>query len=293
VLAAEPFRAVRVRLTSGHRSRTTSITGLVPDPTLSRVVDRTGRVAPIPPDGLLLSAKLAEILDVRPGQPVTVRVREGRRPVLRVPVAAVVDDLVGTNAYMSLPALHRRLQEGAVLSGAYLAVDPSRLEALYRTVKRLPRIAGVALRAAAIESFRKTLLESFVIMRDVTILFAVIIAAGVVYNTARVSLSERQRELATLRVLGLTRGEISYVLLGELAILTLAAVPLGLGLGWLMAAGMVRIYDTEVFRMPLVVARITLVRSAVTVLVASALSSLAVRRRLDRLDLIAVLKARE
>ncbi len=293
VMAAEPFRSVPVRLVRGHRQRTTGITGLVPDPKLARVVNRDGRVVAVPPDGLLLSARLAEILNVRPGQLVTVSVREGRRPVLRVPVAATVDDLVGTNAYMSLPALHRRLQEGAVLSGAYLEVDGSRMDALYRAVKGLPRIAGVALREAAIESFRRTLLQSFAIMRNVTILFAAIIAAGVVYNTARVSLSERRRELATLRVIGLTRGEISYVLLGELAIVTLVAVPLGLGLGYLMAAGMVRVYDTEVFRMPLVVGRITLVRSAVTVLVSSALSSLWVRRRLDRLDLVAVLKSRE
>jgi putative ABC transport system permease protein len=194
---------------------------------------------------------------------------------------------------MSLPSLRRRLQEGATLSGAFLMVDGNRLDELYHTVKGLPRIAGVALREAAIQSFRDTLLQSFAIMRTVTMVFAAIIAAGVVYNTARVSLSERRRELATLRVIGLTRGEISYVLLGELAILVLVAVPLGLGLGWIMAAGMVQVYDTEVFRMPLVVARITLVRSAVTVLVASALSALWVRRRLDRLDLIAVLKSRE
>jgi putative ABC transport system permease protein len=172
-------------------------------------------------------------------------------------------------------------------------VDAARLDALYRAVKGLPRIAGVTLRSAAVESLRKTLLESFAIMRTVTIVFATIIAAGVVYNTARVSLSERRRELATLRVIGLSRGEISYILLGELAVLTLFAVPLGLALGYLMAAGMAKVYDTEVFRMPLVVARSTLVRSAVTVLVASAASSLSVRRRLDRLDLIAVLKTRE
>ncbi len=293
VLLAEPYRAVAVRLRHDHRSRTTGITGLPPSSRLNRVVDRDGKVIPIPPRGLLLSAKLAEILRVRPGEELTVEVLEGRRPVLELPVAAVVNDLIGTNVYMSLPQLHRRLEEGAVLSGAYLMVDGDRMDALYRAVKGLPRVAGVSLRRAAIESFRNTLLESFAIMRTISIVFATIIAAGVVYNTARVSLSERRRELATLRVIGLTRGEISYILLGELAVVTLAAVPLGLALGYAMAAGMVQVYDTEVFRMPMVVAPLTLARSAITVLVASALSALWVRRTLDRLDLIAVLKTRE
>ncbi len=293
VIQAEPFRAVAVRLRYGHRSRTTGITGLPLESRLSRVVDRDGRVVPIPSRGLLLSAKLAEILHVRPGEVLTVEVLEGRRPVLELPVTALVNDLVGTNAYMRLAQLHRRLEEGDVLSGAYLMVDGDRLGDLYRVVKGLPRVGGVALRRFTVESFRNTLMESFVIMRTVSIVFATIIAAGVVYNTARVSLSERRRELATLRVIGLTRGEISYILLGELAVVTLAAVPLGLVLGYAMAAGMVQVYDTEVFRIPLTVAPMTLARSAVTVLVSAALSALWVRRRLDRLDLIAVLKTRE
>jgi len=293
VLIAEPYRAVSVRIHHGHRSRTTAITGLPQASNLNRVVDQHGDVVPVPRRGLLLSAKLAQILKVRPGDSVRVEVLEGRRPVLELPVESLVHDLVGTNVYMSLSELHRRLEEGDVLSGAYLMVDEKHLEDLYSAVKSLPQVAGVSLRRAAVESFRNTLMESFAVMRTVSLVFAAIIAAGVVYNTARVSLSERRRELATLRIIGLTRGEISYILLGELAVITLVAVPLGLALGYAMAAGMVKVYDTEAFRMPLTVARSTLVWSAVTVLVSSVLSALWVRRKLDRLDLIAVLKTRE
>ena len=135
--------------------------------------------------------------------------------------------------------------------------------------------------------------ETVYIMIFFNVLFSGIIAFGVVYNTARISLSERSRELATLRVIGFTRAEISFILLGELAVLTLAAVPLGLGLGYGLAALMVAAFDTELYRIPLIVTTRTFAVAAITVLTAAAVSGLIVRRRLDRLDLVAVLKTKE
>ncbi len=293
VMAVEPFRSVPVRLRFGHRSRHTAITGLVPHPRLSRIVDASSRVRELPPAGLVLSAKLAEILGASPGDEVTVEVLEGRRPVERVPVVQVVREYMGTNAYMAEPAVHRLLDEGRTLSGAYLMVDRARQDVLYRQLKDTPRVAGVALKSAAIESFDRTMAEMLGMVRAVTVAFAVVIAFGVVYNSARISLSERQRELATLRVIGFTRGEISSILLGEFVLLAMAAVPLGLVGGYGLAAIMVRIYDTEVWRMPLVVAPATYAFAALVLMVATAGTALVLRRKLNRLDLVEVLKQRE
>lgn len=293
VLRAEPTRSVPARLGLRHRSRQVGITGVVRDARLFRVVDASARVVTLPPGGLVLSDKLASLLGAVPGDRVTVEVLEGARPRREVPVSAVVEESMGTSAYMELGALHRLMRESGVLSGAYLEVDEEGLEALYRRLKGLPAVAGVTLRAATIDSFNRTIKENLGTSIFFNVLFAAVIACGVVYNTARVTLSERSHELASLRVLGFTRAEISFILLGELAILTLAAVPLGLGLGYAFSALLVEAFTTEVYRIPLVVSSKVLAYSAMTVLAAAAISGFAVRRRLDHLDLIAVLKTRE
>jgi putative ABC transport system permease protein len=293
VMSAEPFRAVPARLRNGTRVRSVAILGLPNPSDLRRVVDASARIVTLPPDGLVLSSKLAELLGVTAGQRVTVEVLEGTRPVRDVPVIGLVDDFMGTNAYMNIDALHGLMEEGRSLSGAYLQVDSASLARLYATLKRTPAVAGVALRRAALESFQKTAAESVQITRAVSTIFATIIAFGVVYNAARIALSERSRELATLRIIGFTRGEIAYVLLGELAVITVLALPLGMAIGYGLAAATVRAFDTDVYRLPLIVTTHTYAVAALTLLVTSLASALIVRERLDHLDLIAVLKTRE
>jgi putative ABC transport system permease protein len=289
----EPLRSVPVRLRYGHRSRNLSILGLPALPTLNRIVDRSGKVLAPPPEGLLLSKTLAEILKVTPGEQVRLEVLEGSRPVLDITVAGLVDEFLGLSVYMHEEALHRVMREGKRLSGAFLQVDSLEMPQLYRKLKSTPEVAGVGLTAAALRSFERTMAENMGIMTTITIVFACIIAFGVVYNAARISLSERSHELASLRVLGFRRAEISIILLGELALLTVLAMPLGAGIGYLMVKGILAAVENELYRFPLVITIQNIGRSALAVAIATAFSALAVRRKLDRLDLVAVLKIRE
>jgi putative ABC transport system permease protein len=220
-------------------------------------------------------------------------VLEGRRPVREARVARLVDDLMGLSAYMEIGALHRLLREGGVVTGAALHVDGAATSRLYCTLKALPAVAGVALTEAALRNFREVLSRNMDLTILINIGFAAVIAFGVVYNSARISLSERSRDLASLRVLGFTRAEISLILLGELAILTLLALPAGGVLGWIMGRAIVASFASEVYRIPFLVTRSALAWSALVVIAAAAFSGLVVRRKLDRLDLIAVLKTRE
>ena len=272
VTTIEPFRAVAVRLRHGNRYRNGAITGLPADARLNRVIDDSLDVVQMPPDGLVVSAKLAELLGASRGDLLTVEVLEQSRPVRRMPISRVVDDYMGTNAYMRLDALHRMMREGASLSGAYITFDAAEQPRLFEAIKTTPAIAGATLKLAAIQSFEETLAEMFAIVRSTTVMFAAIIAFGVVYNSARISLSERSRELATLRVIGFHRAEIAYILYGELALVTVLAIPLGMVLGWLMVAGMAQMYNTEAFRMPTVVSVQTFAMSALTVVVSALLS---------------------
>lgn len=293
VLRVEPFRAVPVRLRRGARSQRTALFGMEPRGELRRIVDGDRRIHPLPAEGMLLTAMLAEQLEARAGDTVTVEVLDGRRPVREVPVAALVEEMVGTTAYMDRHALGRLLGESGAISGAFLAVDPPAAASLYARLKRLPGVSGVGIKDAALAGFEKTVAESFRISLLTVIGFACVIAFGVVYNGARISLSERGRELASLRILGFSRREVAVMLLGEQALLTLVSVPLGFATGYGICALLALRFESELFRLPLVVSAPTYASAFLVVAAAAVLSGLAVRRRLDRMDLVEVLKTRE
>jgi putative ABC transport system permease protein len=293
VMDVEAVRSVPVRLRAAHRSRTLAITGLPASPRLNRVVNRDGHPVPLPADGLVLSKMLGQILDVAAGERMHVEVLEGARPVRDVIVAAFVDDSLGLQAYMRIDAVRRLLGESDVLTGAAVTLDPAAVEGFYRAVKLLPAVAGVALTSTMRQNFRQTMAENMNLQIFFNVLFAGVIAFGVVYNSARVSLSERERELASLRVLGFTRAEISLILLGELALLTVLALPIGAAIGYALGRSIMLGFNNEVYRLTFVAVPATIAWSFLVVIVAAFVSGLVVRRRLDRLDLVGVLKSRE
>lgn len=293
VVYCEPFRSVATRLRFGHRSYRVGIMGLPENSQLYKLFDKKQNPVSPPHDGLLLSEKLAEILGVELGDLVTIEVLEGQRVTRQLPVAALIADFAGANAYMEIDSVRSLLRESKTLSGAFLQVDPRDVDQLYHTLKETPQVAHVTVKQASVQSFRDTVGENLLRMRIFNIGFACVIAIGVVYNTARISLSERSRELATLRVIGFTRAEISMILLGELALLTLVAMPLGIGFGYLLAWVVTLGLDTESYRIPLVIESATYAQAVTVVVFAALFSGLIVRRKLDRLDLVAVLKTKE
>lgn len=293
VIHVEPRRMVPVRVSFGHALRRTMIQGIVDEPELTHPVDEKQQAIVLPKEGIVVNSKLAELLGVKLGDTLSVEILEGARHIRDVPITGIATDFLGTFCYMNLTALNRLLGEGDSLSEAYVTADSNKMNDLYARLKEAPRVAAVMIKKVSIQSFRDTVMENMLQMQFYNVVFACIIAFGVVYNTARIALSERGRELASLRVLGLTRGEISFILLGELAVLTLAALPLGIGMGWLLVKIVCTFLDTEMYRIPFIIAPATYGFSVMVVVIAAILSGLVVRRRLDQLDLIAVLKTRE
>lgn len=293
VLRAEPFRSVAVRLVHGRHARRVAVLGLAADRQLLIPRDSRELPAAVPPSGLLLSEKLAELLHVRPGEELTIEVLEGSRAVRTLPVAATLRDFSGLSAYMDLAALNRFMREGRIVSGAFLRVDPAASASLHSRLKASPAVAGVSSQLASLRSFESTFSENLLRMRLFNVAFASIIAFGVVYNAARITLSERARDLATLRVVGLTRREVWGTLAGEVAVLALAAVPIGLVVGRGLVEVAARALETETQRFPIVVSAVTCAEAVSTILAAALVSALAVGRRISHLDLVAVLKSRD
>jgi putative ABC transport system permease protein len=293
VLGVEIFRSVPVRVRSEYRSRRTALLGLESGAELRRLVDARHRVFEVPAEGVLLTGRLADLLGVEPGQSVRVEVLEGSRPVRDVRVAGRVDELMGLAIYMEARALARLLRETPSVSGAHLAVDARDAPALHAELKRTPAVRGVMLRETALQSFDENVAGSMKVMNTIVAGFACVIAFAVIYNAARIALSERGRELASLRVLGFTRREIAWMLLGEQALLLVFAIPVGFAIGYRTCAALVGAYQTELFRLPLALSPRSFAFALLVVGAAALVSGAVVRRRLDRLDLVAVLKTRE
>ena len=290
---AEPFRSVPVRLWHEHRSYETGVEGIPAEAYLRRIIDRQLDPIAVPPGGIVLAERLAEILQVGPGEEITVKVQEGRRRERSVPVVGIARQFVGMGAYMNLASLNGLVGTGQAISGAFLLTSGRSEEALIERLQERPRVASILSQDRAVQAFYETSAQSMLAMTFILSIFAGIIAFGVIYNSIRITLSERDRELASLRVLGFTRGEVAYILLGELTVLTLASIPLGFVLGAFASGAVVEAVETDMYSIPLVLERDTFALAAVVVLVSATASAAIVRRKLNRLDLIGVLKTRE
>ena len=293
VRRAEPFRIVPARLRAGGKAQDVALRGLPEGGVLRYIVAADLTATPIPPEGAVLGSWVAARLGIHRGDVIPIELRERRRRTVMVPVVGLVDEAAGVSVYMGLGALGRLIEEPETFSGIALSVDPARVGELYGDLKRAPRVKGVAIRHGAMASFQSTFDTTVGFVRRVVAVFAVVIAFGMVYNIARIALAERGYELATLRVLGFTRAEVSGVLLGEIGILALLAVPVGFGIGRLLSARVVASVQSERMRMPLVIEPRTYAYAFLVFTAAVLVTAFLVRRRLDRLELVAVLKARE
>ena len=293
VVHVEPMRGAAVRIHFNGRSRQIGLRSLEPGGLHSRAVDTHGREIVPPSEGLIVSAKLAQVLGAKPGDELLVEALEGKRPVRAVPLVGLAEDFTGIAAYMERHAVNRFLGEGDVISGASITLDMARRAEFLRALKEIPRVSSVAIKETMRQSFRETTAQSMGLIQTIYLTFAVIVAFGVIYNNARISLAERARELATLRVIGLTQREVGAIIVIELGLLAAVALPAGLVMGTGLATGIIQSVNTETVRLPLVFTSYTYTFAVLIVILASSVSAVVVLRKLRQLDLIGALKAPE
>ena len=293
VIEVEPFRAVPVVFRNGVRTYRGVLSGLIAEPRLTRPMKDETTPIFVRDDGVVLSVPLARILAIEPGDLLTVEVREGRHPVLELPVVGLSDSLLGAPAYFELSALNRALREPDRLSGAYLRVDASKRDDVYTHIKDMPAVAGLSDKQEARAAFQKILDEGAGATRFIMAAIAAVITFGIIFNSARIAYSEQAHELASLRVLGFTKGEVGYVLLGEFGLMILLALPIGIlagsGLADLIAHG----FSTEIYTIPSTLHPGSIGLASLVVIVSATVSGWLVKRDVDRLDMVAALKSRE
>lgn len=289
----EPFRYAPVRIHHQQHKRRTFIQGFESRNELHRVLDARLQPIEIPRQGIVLNNYLARLLHVSPGDRVTLEVLSGRRPMLEIEVVASVDEMLGIPAYMHLDALNHLLGEGDAIDGVFLDVDARQQDRIYQKLQDMPGVAGITIKEAAVQSAHDTMGETILIFTFINTLLATGIAFGVIYNSIRIAYSERSRELASLRVLGFSHAEVSYILLGELAVLTVIAIPLGFVIGRQLCSIIATQMASDLYRIPLIIETGSYAFSATVVLVSAILSGLVTGQRLKHLDLVAVLKTRE
>ena len=293
VMHLEVFRSVPARIRYGHQHRQLMIYGMVPGGEHERIIDSSYRELAVPESGIVMSSKLADVLGARLGDEVTLEILEGRRRTAVAKLVGLSEDFAGLTARMDRHALNRMLGEGDIITGASFSIDDARRSEFLQSLKRQPRISWVAVKDSLRANFRKTTAASINLIQSVYLLFATVVAFGVVYNNTRISLAERARELATLRVVGFSQREVGAVLVIELVLLALLAVPCGLLLGTAFATGIIGAVSTETIRLPLVLTLKNYTFAVTVVTVASTLSALLVLRTLRQLNLVSALRAPE
>jgi len=293
VMSVEPFRQSAIVLRHRQKEKRVQLIGMRNQTDLSRILDFDFDPMALPPTGIVLSDRLAQLLDLNLGDWVDVEILNKNSVQTRLQVTALANSFIGLSAYMDLDAMHRFMLDGRRYSGVQVRVDENAIEPFYSAIKTMPRVAGVSLLRLSLKSFRATIEQNISMMSGVYVVLAVIITFGVIYNSARIQLSERARELASLRVFGFTRGEVTSVLLTELGIIILVAQPIGWLLGYVIAAAVAQGFESDLFRIPLIINLSTYAVASLVVMLAAIASALIVSRRINHLDLVRVLKTRE
>ena len=289
----EPFRSVPVVFRNELYHYRGSINGLVQNPRLNRALDKNQQPITLQKDGIVLSKSIANILHLSPGDMLTIEVREGLRPSLQIPVSSISETLLGSPTYMNIESLNRILKEPNRISGAYLSLDESKSEQVYQAIKEIPAVAGITLKQDSKTAFQKLMNDGAGAMRYVMAIIAGVITFGIVYNSARIAYAERERDLASLRVIGFTKNEAAFVLLGELALVTLVAIPLGAILGYYLSIAIADEFSTDIYQIPSQYSPESFGIAGVAVIIASIASGWLVKRDSDRIDLVSTLKSKE
>jgi putative ABC transport system permease protein len=293
VLRVEPARGLAVRLANGTVQERTSLESTRDDAQLSLRIDSGGRIVTLPSGGLMLSRQLARRLGVGAGDWLQVELLGGRRMRTRLPVVRIVDEYIGKRAYAGDAVLSALARDDAPVAAALLRIDPAARDAILARLKAMPMVLGVSEKQASLARFEAMIDDNLLTMIIFFVGFACAIVVGVVYNSARIIHSERAHELATLRVLGYHRSEVAIVLLGELALLVVLATPLLCLIGYGLARLMTALFSSDLFRLPFAPDRASYGWSIVIVLLAAAATAATVATRVQRLDMVRVLKARE
>jgi len=289
----EVNRSIPARLHNGQHDFRTSIVGLETGGQIIQFLNEDLKPFRLPSSGIVLTDYLQQILDVKPGDWIVMEILDGKGTRKKVQVAGFAKQYLGVSGYMNIHELNRLLPEAHAINGVFLSVDEQAMPDILKYLKTVPRIAGSVVRQLEISNYRKMMDQTMLFYSTIATIFAVVIAVGIVYNSARIMLVERGRELASLRVLGMKRSEISYILLGEMAILVILAIPLGFLFGYGICAYITSNLQNEIYRVPLVLSPATYTFASLVVIIAATVSAFIVRRKLDELDLIAVLKTKE
>lgn len=293
VRQAEGQQYLTAILRHEHAEKRVGIEARRPDLDLSRVVDAEGQIINAPPDGIMLSERLAAQLNVAAGDLIEVEFLGNRDGTYEMPVTRLVTQYFGLGAYVDQDSMDRLFQQAPQVSVINVTIDDALRDEFEASLTDLPRLGGAAMMDENRRSFEDTIAENITVTTTIYAILGVLITVGVAYNGARIQLSERARELASLRILGFTRGEVGYILLGEIMLLAIVAQPVGWALGWLFAKSMVEAFTSDLYAIPFVLKPATFSSASLVVLIAALVSVLIVLRRLDRLNLVSVMKTRE
>jgi putative ABC transport system permease protein len=291
VVASEGLLAGVVSLESSHGTAEAVLQGLDDEARLVRSVDADGTLVPPPPGGIVLTRALARALHVRRGDEVRVT-RRGSATSTTFRVAGLADAAMGPTASAPRDEVGAALGLEGMVTSVALAVDPAQASAAREAVAALPDAARVV-DAAQVRAQMATLMGLGWAMLGAMLLFASVLAAAILYNTASLGVLERRRDLATLRALGRTLRELGVELTIEHAVLAIAGIAIGLPIAFLATKHLTSAFSSELFTLPFVVAPVTLIVAVGGILAILLVAQWPALRSVGRMELADAVRTRE
>lgn len=290
----QPELQVVCDLSNGPYQRRLGVTGLARGSRLHTPLDGQGNPIVVPPEGLVLTKKVSEILHAGVGATLRLRPLVGRRTEREAPVVAIVETFLGLGAYADIGYLSRLLGEERSANVILVKSFRGRAdESLLREMKERPAVVAIGERQRSLDQINETFGRNMITMIGIMVLFSGLVAFGSVLNAAMVSLSEREREVGTLRVLGYTPREVAGIFSGESYFLNVFGIALGLAAGVGLAHLMSVAYNVELYRFPTVIYPSRLVIAAILMCVFVAAAQLVVAGMIRKLPWLDVLKVKE
>ncbi len=287
----EPIAEYPFRLKNGWREKNTMIMGIERNSRVYHLSGLNGGRIDVPREGILLTEGLAESLGVKRGDMLTIEALNKPGIERQVTVKGLVEEYMGGSGFMELDVLNGVLQEGSTINNALINLRYNSGN-FVRDIEGMAYVQSVREPDDMVKQYNEYMGLMYAYI-GVIITLSCIMGFAIIYNTTTISIMERKRELASLRIMGFTNKKVSELIFNENTAVSVMGLIVGMPLGRFMGVQMLNYVPEDMMSLPLVIFPKTYVLAAVTVALFVILAQMANMRRISRMDLVEVMKSRE
>lgn len=293
VVKLEPVVETGVEVSNGWKKKDIGFTALINNPEIYKATDKEGTPLELPDNGILIPEKLSKLLDAGPGDTVQIKSYLPGKEKKDIMVKGVVAQYIGSSVYSSIDSMNYLIGEGRIANSAVMIIDsPDNERAVIDKLKEIPAVGSVQSKSDAYNNLMRNM-SSMTAFIGVMIILAAVLSVAVVYNIATINIFERQRELATLKVLGFKDKEVRSLIFNENYLITLFGAMVGLPFGNWLGNAMMSMYDTDAYSFIFTATNEAYILSAALTAGFTVLANLTLMGKIRNINMVEVLKSNE